>query len=118
MVSIPNFEQLKEMCGSDQIKDCYKFLFLQEQSEHEGFVRKVTEWCDGLHGKIQKFGEMIEEGQSFSDFDVAVADRMECLVEAQATNGVILQALINLLDVVREASPEKCRHVMVMEFHE
>ena len=61
---------------------------------------------------------MLEEGQSFSDFDVAHWDGMECLVQAQARNGVILQAFLHLLNVLREARDEKHKHVMVMEVHE
>lgn len=107
------------MCGSDEIKDCFKFVFIQEESELEGFVRKVTEWRNGLHEKIANFGELIEEGQGrFSDFDVPAADGMECLVQAEARNGVFLEAVTNLLDVLLEAIPEKRNHGMIMEVHD
>ncbi|PWA74853.1 hypothetical protein CTI12_AA246550 [Artemisia annua] len=118
MVSIPSFEQLKEMCGSDEIKECFKFLFIQEEAENQGCITKVTEWCEGVRQKIVKFAELIEEGRSFSDFDVPAMDGMECLLEAQARNGVVLQALVGLLDALREAKPEKHRHVLVMEVHD
>ncbi|PWA59914.1 hypothetical protein CTI12_AA385230 [Artemisia annua] len=118
MALTPNFDELKEICGSNEIKDCFKFLFGQEETENEGFIRKVVEWCDGLHAKIGKFGEMLHEGQTFNPLDTAVADGMKCLVEAQARNGVILQAVLRLLDVLREARGEKRRHVMVMEVHD
>ncbi|PWA74701.1 hypothetical protein CTI12_AA251300 [Artemisia annua] len=118
MVSTPNFDELKDICGSNEIKDCFKFLFVQEETEIKGFIRKLVEWCDGMHEKIAKFGQMIEEGQTFSDFDVGAWDGMECLVEAQARNGVVLQAFLRLLDVMREAREEKRRHVMVMEVHD
>ena len=54
----------------------------------------------------------------FSVSDVAVADGLECLVEAQATNGVILQVVLRLVDVLHEARAEKQRHVMVMDVHD
>ena len=78
---------------------------------------KVSEWCHGLRQKTVKFANMVEEGRSFSHFDVAAMDGMECLVEAQATNGVVLRAVIGLLDALRDARAEKQRHVMVMEVH-
>lgn len=118
MVSTPHFDQLKALCGSNESKDYFKYLFVQELGENQGFIRKITEWCNGLHEKIDQFGVMLEEGQRFSDFDVAHWDRMECLVEAQARNGVFLQAFLQLLDVLREAREEKRRHVMVMEVHD
>lgn len=118
MALTPNFDELKQICGSDESKDYFKFLFVQEEAENEGFIRKTVEWCDGLHEKIAKFGAMLEEGQRFIHFDVAHWDGMECLVQAQARNGVILQEFLRLLDVLREARKEKRRHVMVMEVHE
>ena len=58
---------------------------------------------------------MLDEGYTFSLFDAAAADGMECLVEAQVRNGMILQVVLHLLDVLSEARAEKRRHVMVME---
>ena len=118
MAATPNFDELKAICGSNEIKDCFKFFFVQEEAENEGFIRKLVEWCDGMHEKIAKFGEMLEEGHSFSHFDVLEWDGMECLVEAHARNGVVLQAFLRLLDVLRQAREEKRRHVMVMEVHD
>ena len=118
MASTPNFDELKAICGSDEIKDCFKFLFGKEVTLNEGFIRKVTEWVEGLNEKVAKFRDLLDEGQTFNLFDTAVADGMECLVEAQANNGVILQAVVHLLDVLREARAEKRRHVMVMEVHD
>ncbi|PWA80307.1 hypothetical protein CTI12_AA196930 [Artemisia annua] len=118
MVSTPNFDELKDICGSDESKDYFKLLFVQEETENEGYIRKTIEWCDGMHEKIAKFRAMLEEGQRFSHFDVAHWDGMECLVEAQARNGVILQAFLHLLDVLRAARDEKRKHVTVMEVHE
>ncbi|PWA96705.1 hypothetical protein CTI12_AA036280 [Artemisia annua] len=118
MVSTPNFDELKVACGSDEVKHCFKFLFVQEESEHSGFIRKLVEWCDGLHDKIAKFADLMQEGQSFSHFDIPAMDGMECLAEAQAKNGEILQALLGVLDLAREAREDKRRHVMVMEVHD
>ncbi|PWA63917.1 hypothetical protein CTI12_AA348740 [Artemisia annua] len=117
MVSTPKFDELKVICGSDESKHYFKYLFAQDEGENEGLIRKIVALCDGLHDKIAQFGAMLEEGQRFSRFDVAHWDGMECLVEAQARNGVILQAFIRLLDVLREAREEKRKHVMLMEVH-
>ena len=118
MGSTPNFDELKAICGSDELKDCFKFLFGQEETLNDGFIRKVIEWSDGLNEKIGKFGELLQEGRFLSIFDPATDDGMECLVEAQAMNKAILQAVVRLLDVLREARAQKRRHVMVMEVHD
>ena len=117
MVSTPKFDELKAICGSNQSKDYFKYLFVQEEGEIEGLIRKVVDWCDGLHEKIAQFGAMLEEGHHFSRFDVPHWDGMEYLVEAQARNGVMLQAFLRLLDVLRNAREEKRMHVMGMEVH-
>ncbi|PWA40811.1 hypothetical protein CTI12_AA559550 [Artemisia annua] len=115
MVSMPNFEQLKEVCGSDELKDCFRFIFAQDESENEGLVTKITELCNGLRQKISKFADLIDEGQCISHFDATACVGLECLVKAQARNGDILQALIGALDLTRANRDEKRRHVMLMD---
>lgn len=115
---MPNFDELRSICGSDETKDLFKFLFMHEERENEAFTRKIVELCDGLHAKIDKFDAFLREGQNFSDEDDAAGDGMECLAEEQSRNGKILQALLRLLDVLHQARDEKRRHVMVMEVHD
>ena len=118
MAFTPTFDQLKAICDSSESKDYFKYLFVQEEGENEGFIRKFIEWCDGLREKIAQFEAMLQEGQHFSDFDAAHWDGMECLTEAQVKNRVILQAFLHVLDVLRDAREQKRRHVMVMEVYE
>lgn len=44
----------------------FKFVFVQEEIEIEGFLIKVNEWCVGLCEIIENFDDLIEEGQKFS----------------------------------------------------
>ncbi|PWA80508.1 hypothetical protein CTI12_AA195630 [Artemisia annua] len=112
---MPNFEELKEVCGSNEFKDCFKFIFAQDESENDGMVMKITELCNGLRQKISKFADLIDEGQCISHFDATAQVGLECLVKAQARNGEILQALIGALDLARAIRDEKRHHVMLME---
>ena len=107
MVSMPNFEELKEVCGSKELKDCFKFIFAQDDSENEGLIMKMTELCNGLRQKISKFADLIDEGQCISHFDVPACVGLECLLKAQGMNGEILRALVGALDVARGARDEK-----------
>ena len=118
MASLPNFERLKDLCGSNDIKHCFQYLFMQEVSENDAFLVKLGELCDGFREKIEKFDALIEEGQSFSESDDMAMDGMECLEEAQMTNREILEALVAVLDVASEAGVEKRRHVTIMEIHD
>ncbi|PWA99301.1 hypothetical protein CTI12_AA009980 [Artemisia annua] len=118
MASIPKFEQLKQLCGSNELKDCFKFFFVQEESETDRLITKITEWCNGLHVKIANFADLIEEGRTLTYFDVRLYGGLESLVQVQAKNGEILRALLVVLDVARAAKAENHRHVMMMEAHD
>ncbi|PWA88424.1 hypothetical protein CTI12_AA120490 [Artemisia annua] len=115
MVSVPNFEQLKEVCGSNELKDCFKFVFAQDESENDGLIAKITDLCNGVRQKISKFADLIDEGQCISHFDATACVGLECLEKAQARNGDNLQALIGALDLARAARDEKREHVMLMD---
>lgn len=116
MVSTPNFEELKEACGSNRLEHCFRFLFMQEASENEGFIRLLDEKCDDVRHRMQKRRELINEGQKgFSVFDPVSGDGLQCMQEAQYTDGQILAALMHVLDLAREAMDEKHTHVEKME---
>ncbi|PWA80262.1 hypothetical protein CTI12_AA198260 [Artemisia annua] len=115
MVSMPNFEQLKEVCGSDELKDCFKFIFAQDESENNGLILKLIDLCNGLRQKISKFADLIDEGQCISHFDATARVGLERLVESQASNDVILQGLIRALDSARAVRDEKRENVRLMD---
>ena len=117
MVFIPNFDEVKHFCGYDDLKEGFNFLFIEEEIQNEGFIRKLSEWCYGLRQKVMKFANRVEEGWSFSHSNVAAMDGIECLVEGQATNGVVLWVVVGLLDVLCDSRVEKRCHVIVMEAH-
>ena len=117
MVSTPNFNQLKAVCGSHELKHCFKALFVQEDSDNERLITKIVESCDELRAKIGKFVNLIQKAQTFIEFDVGTSVGLECLMKAHVTNGLVLQALVGVLDVAREGKAEKRRHGMVMEVH-
>lgn len=58
---------------------------------------------------------MLQEGQSFSLFDLVSGNGLQCMREALYKDGHILAALIVVLDLAREARDEKRRHVATME---
>ncbi|PWA63136.1 hypothetical protein CTI12_AA357340 [Artemisia annua] len=115
MVSMPNFEQLKEVCGSNEFKDCFKFVFAQDESENYGLMAKIADLCNGIRQKSSKFADLIEEGQCISHFDATACVGLECLEKAQARNAEILEALVGALELASAARDEKRQHVMLMD---
>ena len=74
MVSTPNFEQLKEVAGSDELHHRFQFLFTQDQAENEGFIMLLGEKCDDVPCRIEKRREFLEEGRCFSPFNPVAGD--------------------------------------------
>ena len=117
MVSTPNFEQLKEACGSNEIRHCFQFLCLQEEGDNERLITHLTGICDDIRRKIAKRRELYEEGLSFSPSRVT-ADGLHCMEEDQCNDGRILAALVTAVDLAREARVHKRRHVATMNQHD
>lgn len=84
MGSTPNFEELKKACGSDKLNDAFRLLFLHEEADNEGLIMLLTEKCDDEPAKIGKKRELLQEGESFSLFDLVVVNGLQCLQEAQS----------------------------------
>ena len=115
MAGTPNFEQLKDACGSGELHHAFQFLFLQEEAENDGFIMLLGEKCDDVRRRMDKRRELLEEGENFSPMDPVAGDGLECIEEAQEKDDEILAALIVVLDLAREARVEKRAHVAKME---
>lgn len=77
MVSTPNFDQLKEACGSDELHHAFKFLFIQEQGENEGFIMLLGKKCDDVRRRLERRTELLEDGRRFSPFDDVATDGLQ-----------------------------------------
>lgn len=115
MSSTPNFDELKKDCNSDRLEHCYRFLFMQEAAENEGFITLIDEECDDARRRMQKRRLLLQEATTFSLFNSVSVDGQLCMREAQNKDSQILAALIGVLDLAREAREERRRHVVTME---
>ena len=115
MSSTPNFDELKNDCNSDRLEHCYRFLFMQEAAENDGFITLIDEECDDVRRRMQKRQFLLQEARAFSLFNSVSIDGQLCMREAQNKDGQILAALIAVLDLAREAREERRRHVSTME---
>ena len=103
MSSTPNFGKLKNDCNSDRLEHCYRFLFMQEAAENDGFITLIDEECDDVRRRMQKRQFLLQEARAFSLFNSVSIDGQLCMREAQNKDGQILAALIAVLDLAREA---------------
>ena len=111
----PNIEQLKQECGSNQLKHCFKYLFVQEWNKNEALIMHVGQKCAGLQEKIERRDELIQEAQSFSHFHDVATNAVDCMFQTQQRDRDILAAMHVVLNLAREARVEKQQHVGLMD---
>ncbi|PWA84136.1 hypothetical protein CTI12_AA161690 [Artemisia annua] len=110
-----NIDHLKELCGSNQLQHCFKYLFVQEWREIEDLIRYIGQKCASLEGNIERRAQLIQEGESFGPFHDVAPDAVECMGETQQREQDILAALMCVLDMAREGRTEEERHVGLMD---
>ena len=94
----PNIDQLKRECGSNQLKHCFKYLFVQEWNENEALIMYVGQKCADLETKIERRDELIQEAQSFGPFHDVATVGADCMIQTQQRDRDILAALHVVLD--------------------
>ena len=62
-------DELKEFSRSQKLHKAFKFLFNQEFTKHEAFIRYLGERCNELQVKIQKRSARMAEVWSFNHDD-------------------------------------------------
>ena len=74
MSSTPNFDELKNDCNSDRLEHCYRFLFMKEAAENDGFITLIDEECDDARRRMQKRRLLLQEARAFGLFNSASID--------------------------------------------
>lgn len=84
MSGSPNLDELKDMCGSDKLHKCLKFLFSQEIPLNEVMIKCLGEKLDELRISVDQRTERMAEVFDLNfDEEEAVADGYEYLHEVQ-----------------------------------
>ncbi|PWA52555.1 hypothetical protein CTI12_AA452760 [Artemisia annua] len=115
MVARPNIDHLKELCGSNQLQHCFKYLFVQEWRENEDLIRYIGEKCANLEASIERRAQLMQEGESFGPFHDVALDAVECMAVTQQREQHMLVALRGVLELAREGRTEKEHHVGLMD---
>ncbi|PWA46277.1 hypothetical protein CTI12_AA514350 [Artemisia annua] len=115
----PLINELKEASGSDKLNKCFKFLFIQDHTEEEAFIRWVGEKCNEVKRKIDIGDQRMAEVLSLNDDEEeAAGDTYECLRQKQVRNRRRLEALRGILFKIREGLTENERHMTIMDFYD
>ncbi|PWA75146.1 chorismate synthase 1, chloroplastic [Artemisia annua] len=93
MAGIPNINELREACGSDELSHVFTFLQSQDITEDEGFLIRMGDDSTQLRAKLDKRNDTIDEAFSFGpDNEVAKAGE-DCLVESQGLGSPVFDKL-------------------------
>lgn len=102
MSDFPLLDELREMCESDKLNDCFKFLMAQEIPMKEASVVRLAEEGDQLRADIHMRTERMMEVYRlrFDDGDCAEAV-YNSLNEMQIMEVRLLEAFARLVTQVR-----------------
>ena len=115
-IKTPLLDELKELCGSDKLHHCFKFLFGHEHTATEAFIRNIAECCNELETIIeQRTARMTEVWLLDHDDEEAAWQIYECLRLDQVRERKRLEVLTALLFEVRGGLSEKEEHIGIME---
>ena len=117
-IPITNIEELKEASGSNQLNECFQFLFVQEHHELEAFFNDIAKKFNNLRDKIKKHEQTLIESKSLGQFHVVATDAHRFLMESQLRDQGRLKALSAILAELREATTEKKRHIILMGYED
>ena len=115
MASTSSFDQLKVACNSNRLEHCFRFLFMEELAKNESFITVLEAQYEAVRQRMVKHRNLLQEGRSFSCFNPVTVDGLRCTSEGQYKDGLILNTLLVVLELAREAREEKRAYVSVME---
>ena len=118
MAATPNLNEIKEACGSNDLADCYKFLFSHNKADDLGFLARMGQERDQLVAIMEKREQDMNESDSFGPFHEVATDVHDCLFEMQMADRSKLELLTELLVVSREAAQAKDGFIDKMTYEE
>lgn len=119
MAGSPNLDELKVMCGSDEVHKCLKFLLSQQIPLNEIMIQCLGEKRDELQISVDKRSETMDELLDH-DFDKepAANDGYESLHEVQVIERRLLASLAAILVDLRALVAKKEEAIADMDYYD
>lgn len=97
MSTTPYLHELKAMCGSEKLHECFKFLMCQEIPMNEAMIMWLGERRDDLRISVEKCTERMRELLELNfDEEESTDDTYESLQEIQVMERRLLEDTIAL----------------------
>ena len=119
MAATPNLDELKVLCGSDQIHKCLKFLFSQEIPLNEVMIQCLAEKRDELRLSVEKRTDQVAEVLELNfDEEEAADDGYEALHEVQVMERRLLESLSAIVVDLRALVSKKQEAIADMDYYD
>lgn len=119
MSGSPNLDELKDLCGSDKLHKCFKFIFSQEIPLNEVMIQCLGEKRDELRISVDKRTKRMAEVLDLNfDEEEAAADGYESLEEVQVMERRLLESLSAILVDLRALVSKKEEAIADMDYYD
>ena len=95
----PYLKELQDMCGSEKLHDCFKFLMIQEIPINEENMRNVVTVRDDIRMNVEKRNERRDEVFDLLCFDEveATGDVLDSLHDIQVIEKRLVESLASVV---------------------
>ena len=94
----PYLKELQDMCGSEKLHDCFKFLMIQEIPINEENMRNVAAVRDDIRMNVEKRSERREEVFDLCFDQVeAAGDVLDSLHDIQVIEKHLVESLASVV---------------------
>ena len=119
MSETPNLDELKDMCGSDKLHKCLKFLFSQEIPLNELMIQCLGKKRDELQENVDKRTKRMDDILELNvDEEEAADDGYQSLHEVQVMERRLLESLSAILVDLCALVARKEEAVADMDFYD
>ena len=119
MSGSPNLDEMKDLCRSDKLHKCLKFLFSQEIPLNEVMIQCLGEKRDELRISVDKRIDQVDEVLELNcDEEEAADDGYESLHEVQVMERRLLESLSAIVVDVRALVARKQQAMEDMGFYD
>ena len=119
MSGSPNLDELKDLCGSDKLHKCLKFLFSQEIPLNEVMIQCLAEKRDELRINVEKRADQVDEVLTINfDEEEAAEDGYESLHEVQVMERRLLESLSAIVVDLRALVSKKEEAIADMDYYD
>ena len=117
--STPLLNELKQLCGSEKIYDCFIFLNIQEIATNEVSMINAASMRDDMRMQVnQRTERLIEVNRCETDEELAAQDVFDALHEVQLIESRLVESLAGVVADFQRLITLKKETIQTLEKYE